>query len=124
MGNSLHRFAIAEKTLFGLIDPALLLRINLLYLLLAGIRKKRLRTAAIRRGPYSGWDLFTPTIRFLTASVSLGRAPGGSLGTSPSAPCCRYAFTQRFTEWLLTPNFSLSTEGLYPFSRYRLTIFN
>jgi hypothetical protein len=79
---------------------------------LALTRKKRLSTAAMRRGPYSGWDLFTPTIRFLTASVSLGRAPGGSLGTSPSAPCCRYAFAQRCTEWLLTPNCSRSTEVL------------
>jgi hypothetical protein len=89
---------------------------------LAGTRKNRLSTSAIRRGPYSGCFFFIPMIRLLTALFSLGLAPVRGLAINPSVPRSRYALTQRITEWPLTPNCSCNTVALYPSSRYRRTI--
>jgi hypothetical protein len=53
---------------------------------LVRIRKKRLRTSVIRRGPYSGCSAFTATACSRTSSGTRLIRPAGTLGASPASP--------------------------------------
>jgi hypothetical protein len=75
---------------------------------LVRIRKKRLSTSVIRRGPYSGCAAFTATACCRTSSGTRLLRFTGRLGSSPAAPWSRKAFTQRWIECVLIPNCSTS----------------